>query len=178
MRNQFFVVRHGESENNVLELYNSDIREFDRYGLTAQGRAQIMKAAQDIEKIHKIFTSPFRRTRETAEIFQVHTNADLHIDHRLREIDLGNLHHQKHIDLPDLEEDEAIFEGESIAQIKHRMLEFITEVNAQNEGQTILIVTHGGPMEILRHYLENDHAFRFTGLDKIPANGEVILLHS
>lgn len=176
MRNRFFIVRHGESENNVLELYDSHIGSIDRYGLTHNGRSQILKATQDIDKIHKIFTSPFKRTRETAEIFQVETMADLHIDHRLREIDLGTLHGQAHRDLPDLAEDESIFEGESIAQIRDRMLEFITETNQLHQDLNILIVSHGGPIEILRHYLSHDHPFRFTGFAKIPANGKVFAL--
>jgi len=176
MRNCFYIVRHGESENNVLELYNSCVTEIDKYGLTNQGRRQIMNAANDIEKIHKIFTSPFRRTLETAEIFQTLTNADLHVDHRLREIDLGTLHNQAHRDLPDYNEHDPIADGESIAQIKDRMLEFITEVNANHEGLNVLIVTHGGPMEILRHYLSSDEAFRFTGVANVPKNGEVLAL--
>lgn len=176
MRNRFFIVRHGESENNVLELYDSHIKNVDRYGLTENGRAQIMSAAENIEKIHKIFTSPFKRTRETAEIFQVHSLADLHIDHRLREIDLGTLHGETHRDLPDLNEDELIFEGESIAEIKDRMMEFITETNQLHEGLNILIVSHGGPIEILRHYLAHDHPFRFKGLAKVPANGKIFEL--
>jgi len=176
MRNRFFIVRHGESENNVLELYDSHIKNIDRYGLTNNGRQQILTVSQDIAKIHKIFTSPFKRTRETAEIFQVHSMADLHIDHRLREIDLGTLDGKTHQDLPDLDENEYIFEGESIAQIRDRMLEFITEINQLHEGLNILIVSHGGPIEILRHYLEHDHPFRFKGLAKVPANGKIFEL--
>jgi len=176
MRNTWYIVRHGQSENNVLEVYNSSISEIDKYGLTHHGRQQVMSAAQDIGKIDKIFTSPFRRTMETADIFHTLTNADLHIDHRLREIDLGTLHDQPHRDLPDYDENEPIAEGESITQIRDRMLEFVTEVNAAHEGLNILIVTHGGPMEILRHYLNNDHAFRFTGVANVPKNGEVIML--
>ena len=123
--------------------------------------------------IHKIFASPFRRTHETAEIFQAHTGAELILDPRLREIDLGTLHHQPHIDLPDLEEHETIFGGESIAQIRDRLLDFMQETNQNHQGLNILIVTHGGPMEILRHYWNTSDPFRFSGLVNIPKNGEV-----
>jgi len=176
MKNTWYIVRHGQSENNVLEIYNSHIDDMDRWPLTDQGRHEIVSAAAQIQKLHKIFSSPFRRTLETAEIFKDHSGADLHVDHRLREIDLGALHHQPHIDLPDFEEHDAIFEGESIAQIRDRMLDFVHETDDQHQDQTFLIVTHGGTIEVLKHYLKHDHPFRFSGLSSIPANGEVIKL--
>lgn len=176
MTNQFFIVRHGESENNVLEIYNSRINEINRYGLTDTGRHQVMDAAKNIKKLHKVFASPFRRTVETAEIFREQTGADLIIDHRLREIDLGTHHSHTHVDIPNVGEDEPIFDGESVAQIRDRMWEFITDINAQHQDQQILIVTHGGPMEILRHYWNHDHPFEFTGVANTPKNGQVTLL--
>lgn len=178
MRNQFFIVRHGQSENNVLELYHSNVQELNRYGLTDFGREQIMSTAQRTPKLHKIYTSPFRRTLETAEIFQLSSQADLHIDHRLREIDLGELQHEPHIDLPVYREEEPIFGGESIAEIRDRMIEFVTEINAAHQDLNILIVTHGGPMEILQHYLYQDTPFQFAGLNKIPKNGELVHLNA
>jgi len=154
MKNLYYIVRHGESENNVLSIYNSDIKSIKKYGLTQKGREETIKAAQNIGKIHKIFTSPFRRTQETAEIFHLQTHADMHIDHRLREIDLGTLNNQTSIDLPILEEHESMFGGESIAQIRDRSLDFIKETEALYEGLNILIV----------------------GLDQVTRNSQVLPL--
>ena len=176
MRNNYYIVRHGESENNVLSLYNSDLKSIKKYGLTQKGREETIESAKHIGHIHKIFSSPFRRTQETAEIFHLQTHADMHIDHRLREIDLGTLNNQPSIDLPVLAEDEPMFEGESILQIKTRVLDFIQETESLYENLNILIVTHGGPLAILQHYIKTDEPFQFTGLEKVVRNSVVLPL--
>ena len=76
LRNRYFVMRHGESEANVLGVMVGDPRRgIEGFGLTDLGRRQALEAAALYKKSHgplldgtEIVASDFRRTRETAEL--------------------------------------------------------------------------------------------------------------
>ncbi|MBI2506950.1 MAG: class I tRNA ligase family protein, partial [Candidatus Colwellbacteria bacterium] len=70
-RNNFFVLRHGEAEHNLRGLLASGPEDEGRVShLTEKGRSQAERAAGKIgrKKIDVVFTSPYRRAVETAEI--------------------------------------------------------------------------------------------------------------
>ncbi len=62
------VLRHGESENNVLGIGCNDISNKDLYALTNTGRDQTRGAVQEARDVDVILSSPLRRARETASI--------------------------------------------------------------------------------------------------------------
>ena len=85
----FYLVRHGESENNVLNIVNS-LPEEKKYHLTEKGRKQVEKTAALLvpKHIDVIIASPLLRTRETAEIISLKIGLPVIFDGRLCE--LGN----------------------------------------------------------------------------------------
>src|SRR3989338_7604758 len=85
----FYLVRHGESENNVQDIGNS-LPEEVKYHLTEKGRRQVEEATALLaqKKADAIFASPLLRTRETAEIISLKIGLPVIFDGRLCE--LGN----------------------------------------------------------------------------------------
>lgn len=113
--------------------------------------------ARQLEHLDHIFTSPFRRTRETAEIFAKHSKCEIKEDARLREIDVGDFelcnyeltdafakNNEKHIPYPN---------GESFNEAKKRVIEFFDQTNQTYRGKKILIVTHGYPVQVILEYV-------------------------
>ncbi|MDE2188145.1 MAG: class I tRNA ligase family protein [Patescibacteria group bacterium] len=157
-KNTYYIMRHGEAENNTLNVISS--KADDPKHLTEKGREQVKKAANFFtdKKIDLIFTSPFIRTRETAEIVRDSINLDKNqviTDSRLHELDAG-IYHGKPFD-----EFQKVFPqtsvrftsrptaGENYADIRKRVGEFIYDMEKKHEGKNILIISHDAPLFIL-----------------------------
>ena len=148
-RNNISIVRHGESENNVLEIDCSKLENRDLYGLTERGRKQIGTEARKFKEFDLILTSPFRRAVETADIFALNSQCEVIEDELLKEVDYGDL------ELCAYKESNAWFvengsddsipfpNGESFLDAKQRTDEFLKVVNQTYLNRKILIVTHG-----------------------------------
>ena len=67
-RTRISVLRHGESENNLLGIDCADIANKDLYGLTAEGIKQIESVAAEQHDFDMILHSPLRRAVESAHI--------------------------------------------------------------------------------------------------------------
>lgn len=161
----FYLVRHGEAENNVLHILNS-YSEADRYALTEKGRGQATKVAtNDLSEdtVDIIFSSPIRRTRETAEIIARATGAKVIFDERLRETDFGIYSGRPTSALwgkyPDPlmrldgNEEEHL---EGFGAMRDRLESFLKDVLAKYAGKTIVIVSHGDPLEQVHGILLGD----------------------
>jgi isoleucyl-tRNA synthetase len=113
------------------------------------------------KKINLIFTSPYRRAVETAEIIAQKIKAEVVIDERLKEIDAG-VFNWKTID-----EYHAFFSGpserftkvppggENWTEVKQRVFDFIRDINARYENKRILIVGHNGSLWLLEAAMRN-----------------------
>lgn len=151
--NTFFIMRHGESENNAQNIGNS--REGTAYPLTEKGRAQAERGAEGLRAsgIDMIVSSPLRRTRETAEIVARALGIpeqDITIDDRVREVELGDFNERP------IAEYRAYFSsseekfnkptpgegGGTLRDLRARVMDFLYDMNAQYEGKNILVVTH------------------------------------
>lgn len=150
-RNRFIVMRHGESQSNVRQIvtYKAD----DPYPLTEKGREQVAVAAGTLaqEKIDLIIASPLLRTRETATLIAEEIgipSSGILFDARLSEANTGTFNGKS------VSEYRAYFssvlekltkrppEGETLAEMKARLADFLYATDAAYEGKTILIVTH------------------------------------
>ena len=122
--NSYFVMRHGEAENNVQDIL--DPTNEPHYSLTKNGQEQVKRAAMTLKtrSITHIYTSPFARTQETAHILA--TALGIQND---RVIDDARLCEFK--------------EGESYEQTYRRIAEFFYELESTHTKKNILIVTHG-----------------------------------
>jgi isoleucyl-tRNA synthetase len=155
--NSYFLMRHGEAENNVQNFRDSTDEQ--KFPLTKTGREQVHAAAEKLSKkgITRIFASPFQRTKESAELVATELGIDpstITYDDRLRELNFGTFS-----GLSSMEEfntyrsshsyDHSFPEGESYQMAKNRFAEFLYEVERTVANETVLILSHGLASEVL-----------------------------
>ncbi|MBM2818147.1 MAG: isoleucyl-tRNA synthetase, isoleucyl-tRNA synthetase, partial [Parcubacteria group bacterium] len=156
--NKYFVVRHGEADNNVKDFINSDPKNSSH--LTGKGKEQAAKAGDDLkaEKIDIIFSSPFMRTKETAEIIAGKLGiplADIILENKIGELNAGIFDGQSVSEYTDyFTSFEERFtknppQGENYSDIKKRIADFIYDIEKKHRGKNILIVTHDSPAWLL-----------------------------
>ncbi len=168
-KNNYLIMRHGESEANVLKKVVSDPAiGCKQFGLTAFGQQQISASilAYEGKAPTKIYCSDFKRTQETAKLAaELFSLASVNNDVRLRERYFGDYEGKTAYayelawasDL--LSDTETEFNVESSHQVCQRMLEMILALENQYNNETILLVSHGDPLQILS-----------TAFHSIPSN--------
>ena len=152
-KNTYFVMRHGEAENNTLNILDSKVT--STHHLTAEGREQVVKAATKLKslKIDFIITSPVLRTKETAEIVRTALGMDatkMIFDDRIREYNAGIFEGKSVHDLGKAcdGKDRWLWRpegGEDYMDIKRRTGEFLYDIDSKYMAKNILIVTHETP---------------------------------
>jgi len=122
--NSYFVMRHGEAENNVQGVL--DPTDEPRYPLTKNGQEQVKRAAVTLKArgITHIYTSPFARTKETANILA-------------EALGIPNNRVIEDVRLCEYKKGETNEEG------RRRLAEFLYEIEYQHTNETIILVTHG-----------------------------------
>ncbi|MEI6396696.1 MAG: class I tRNA ligase family protein [Candidatus Taylorbacteria bacterium] len=160
-KNTYYVMRHGQSEGNVVGTLNGDPQKTNH--LTAVGREQVKKSAASIKKfgIDTIVASPFMRTQETAKIVAdglglrgLGQKISIVTDNRLHERAMGEWEGKLVEDFGKEFHTEDAFtkgpkSGENYSDIRKRIGEFMYDMESKYSGKTILIVTHGGPATVL-----------------------------
>jgi isoleucyl-tRNA synthetase len=154
--NNFWAMRHGGAEHNEKNEVNSG--ELDKYGLTEKGEKSVHEIADDLEDIDLIFTSPFRRCQETADIIadELGLKEDaIKTDKRLREYDFGEFDSGPMSEYREWRDSQEGFYttptpgGESFLELKRRHGDFLYDINKKQDNKNILIVSHGGFLETL-----------------------------
>ena len=160
--NKYFVMRHGGTEGNKKEIVSYKKQAEDH--LTEEGKAQSIRSISEFKegekaKIDLIFTSPFARTRETAELAANDlglSKEEIIEDSRLVEVNPGEFddknwkeYHETMYSLGTDWFSHTMPGGESMKDVLRRMGNFIYEIEEKYKGKNILIVTHGGPAWIL-----------------------------
>ncbi|OHA58964.1 MAG: hypothetical protein A2571_01140 [Candidatus Vogelbacteria bacterium RIFOXYD1_FULL_44_32] len=156
--NKYFIIRHGEAEHNAKGII--DANDENKWSLTAKGREQIKLAVNDLKdkNIDLVYSSPFVRTRETADILVAGLSIDkteVVFDDRLKELDFGSLHGQEFSEFLKYEKENMLLfsdplpGGESYLDAKRRFGKFIYELEEKVKGKNILIITHGIGAEVL-----------------------------
>ena len=169
---QLYFVRHGQSEANIARVFSN--RGY-QHPLTAQGRAQAHALAAHLQgqPITRIFTSPLQRAVETAQILSAALSAPVTQSDALREWDVGiyentddprgwQLHTQVQEDwFIHGNLDARMPEGESFNDIKARFVPFVEQLLADDAGETVLLVAHGGLYHAMLPVVFGnvDHAF-------------------
>ncbi len=160
--NKYFVMRHGEAENNAKNIYSSD-RNVNH--LTERGREEVMNSLNSLKNknITKIISSPFLRTKETAEIIaqqlQISKNEIIY-DDRIREIEFGDFSNRPVDEYWNFMKgktwtfDTKVPGGESFQDGKERLGDFLYEIDDKYKNENILIISHGLAVEVLPAVIE------------------------
>jgi probable phosphoglycerate mutase len=163
LRNHYLAVRHGQSEANVKhEIVSSLKYGTHTAGLTGLGRDQAEIAAETLQqKLNGVtpvlYSSPLLRARQTAEIIaeKLHLH-EPNFDPRLRERYFGvfdggkatkNYENAWLADQLELMYDPSIDTPEKIA---HRLTTLINDLEAKYQNETIILVSHGDPIQVLK----------------------------
>jgi isoleucyl-tRNA synthetase len=153
-KNTYFVMRHGQSENNVLGILNSTNE--PAYHLTGLGVEQAKKTAKSLKKkFDVIYCSPLMRAKETAEIVADaigHSKAEIVYDDRLAEIQFGELDNGPDMAYSTLfHEKRDYFDKDAknveyMLAVKRRVASMLRDIEKKYEGKNVLLVSHAGPI--------------------------------
>jgi isoleucyl-tRNA synthetase len=183
-RNHFFAVRHGEAENNKLQVLACEL-EGPEYGLTSRGQEQASAAGEQLKaelaKLGKskadvrLVSSPFRRTQETAAAIQAALGLDssqVSVDARLREFDCASFDGRSYAEYEAARAAGETGGTEQPDRIAARVRELATELNSGHTGLVYILVSHGDPiwqMEQAALGKEIVHSHRLDGDQVIAA---------
>ncbi len=153
--NRYFLMRHGQSENNLTDTIDCKLGK--NYHLTTEGKEQVISSAESLKgsNIEVIISSPFVRTKETAELVAqtIGLSQDKIIfDARLGEYNVGDadegnwVEYDKHFNSKHEKLFKSQTNGESCLEVKKRMGEVLYELNEKYTGKNILIVSHSLPL--------------------------------
>ena len=159
--NQYFVMRHGESESNVKGVISANIDNDDP--VTDNGMEQVKATANELKDkgIELVICSPFMRTKQTAELLaaELGLSGDAIVtDDRIREFDLADefegkrWHDDYAANFPTWEErfTKELPGSENRRDVMKRMGEFLYDIEETYQNKKILIVSHGGCIATLR----------------------------
>ena len=157
---RFFLVRHGETAENIQMRYLGTRDE----PLTEKGLLQARQTAGALSQlaIQAVVSSPMRRARDTAIEIQQACGVELRLEARLAEGSFGRWEGLTRDDVLKLgsqdaemlrrwESDSSIAPpgGESIRQIQQRVTGLIEDLAVEFPGCSIVLVSHVGPIKAL-----------------------------
>lgn len=156
--NSYWVMRHGEAENNTTDTLNSDVSLVSH--LTEKGKAAVAESAKELKKagIDLIIASPFMRTQETARLVQKElglSDDQFVTDDMIREMGMGEVDGLKLAELMrhfpmEVSRFATPSHGiEGYTSVRKRMGEFLYGLEEKYKGKKILVVTHGSPAMML-----------------------------
>jgi isoleucyl-tRNA synthetase len=152
--NKYFIARHGRAQNNEMGILSGVAG--TEHHLTEDGKNAVQKSAEEFkEKIDLIFTSPFLRTKETAEIIRRTLGLSAEAvkeDQRIGEMNFGSFegktideYHEAYPNTPE-SFDKHPSGGENEHDVKLRVGDFLYSLEKEYANKNILIVSHGDPL--------------------------------
>ncbi|KAK9912454.1 hypothetical protein M0R45_036316 [Rubus argutus] len=178
LRNKYWVLRHGRSIPNERGLIVSSMENgtLPEYQLAPGGVNQAQLAGELFRKVLeensipienvRIFYSPFSRTTQTARVVASVLNiqfegAQCKVMENLRERFFGpsfelRSRDEYHEIYCTLDEKDPLMRpegGESVDDVASRLAEAIVTMESLFQGCTILVVSHGDPLQILQALL-------------------------
>ncbi|MBP9718523.1 class I tRNA ligase family protein [Candidatus Gracilibacteria bacterium] len=179
VRTTLHTLRHGEAENNVNKILNSDVAV--PIHLTEKGKKEVIDAAKKLKKaeLSVIVCSPFMRTRETAELIakELGVTAEIVVDERLSEHNMGSftgVEVDQYLEQFDDTQErywKHVGGSESFHDMEKRVHQAVNDAIKKHPGKEILFVTHGDVVRAIARYAKGltiDETFKFK-----PAYAEV-----
>lgn len=160
----FYLIRHGEAENNVAGIANS-LPEKEIYHLTPNGKSQAEQVAKFLKEkgVDVVYSSPLTRTQETAKIIANASGLPIIIDNRLCEVEFGVFNGRpvkdffaKYNDPKARVFPDAADGVESFISLRKRLSGFLSDVTRAYVGKKAALVSHGDTLEQLYGILYNE----------------------
>ena len=153
---RLILIRHGETDYSLQNRYCG----FSNPSLNNKGIWQSKKLADGLGDLSpvKVYSSDLKRAYETAKIIFRNNSIEKVVD--LREMNFGLFEGLKYEEIvrkyPKLYRDWVdnpekikIPNGESLSDLRKRVKERLSFILSQQEGKTLAVVTHGGPIRVI-----------------------------
>lgn len=165
------IVRHGETIENHEGIIQGQLPG----RLSDAGKAQAEALGRDIagSDFDVIYSSDLQRCVDTAGyIVPYHPGVPVHYSEKVREISFGKFQGEpsSSIHWDDLEGTiltRSVAGGESWLELTDRVVAFLNEIYEEHADESVLVVTHGGPMRVIRAALSGA-ALGDLVLERIP----------
>jgi len=158
MTTRLCIVRHGETAWNAEHRVQGQLD----VPLNAIGQAQALAVSKLLarEKFDAIYSSDLTRARQTAQPAASSLSREILLDKDLRERHYGIFERLTYAEVKvRFPEDYARFAahdpeyafrtGESLQDFYARSIAVLSRIAAHNEGQSVLVFTHGGVLDML-----------------------------
>lgn len=187
---KIYFVRHGQTQ------YNKDRRITGQVDvpLIEEGIEQARKAIVEIpEGISEIYSSDLIRCKQTTDILNEKLNLHVKYDARLRERNFGSLEGKMWDEIdPVIWEKDKVQEydyhpygGESVEDVKKRILAMIVDIRRKRKGDKVLVVTSAGVIRLLHKIISGEvhakidnssiHEFEYPDtIEMVVAGGVVV----
>lgn len=159
---ELYLLRHGQTEMNEQHTLQGQ----SNSNLTEKGIQQAEEAHRRIEEqslqFERIYCSPLQRTIQTCCVATGRKKEEFILDDRLKEIALGDLEGIRFDTLDKTLSRQFMrhpFDyvpsgnGETMQQVVDRAGEFLDDLRATENGDTVLVVSHGGTIHAMLYYL-------------------------
>lgn len=170
---RILLVRHGQTKENELGII---LGQHDGT-LSKGGEEGARKLKRTLSKyiIDSVYSSDLGRCVRTANILVEGRGLEVKLDSRLREINFGDYQGEFYSVVrgdyvTNLKK--RFPNGESNIQMIHRVIDATNDILKDNQGKTVLIVTHSGPISAIRAATEKN---RFISLINKKAEHNDIL---
>jgi broad specificity phosphatase PhoE len=148
------LVRHGETDWNR----EGRVQGHSDVPLNDTGRAQARALAEQLatEQVDAVYSSDLRRARDTAREVARASGHAVTTTSALREKHFGSWEGLTHDEI--LSRDANALsgpwsDGEPREEMADRVLDALREIAARHEGETVLVVSHGGPLRAVQRAL-------------------------
>lgn len=154
-----YIMRHGTTVWN--EIGRSQGRRQNMLSKEGKAKAELMAEKLKNKQIDVIYSSPLRRTIQTANIVNKYHNVPIIKSELLIEIDQGVFAGTFWKKLTDEEKQIRIerkdgYGMESYDHVYKRVKEFVENVLKQEQHKNILVVSHNNCCSIMEHILKNE----------------------
>ena len=180
LNNTYYLVRHGEAECNVESILNSNLND-NKYHLTEKGEEQIKAIAQTLhnEGIDLIISSPFLRTKETAEIISNICGVKVEESELIKEVGLGQADGKTIDDLIKLvgnvenQTTNGVPGGEKPKELVARLKKFVDQIEKNYKNKKIAVISHGDPITRLISLFSGQNIIFLTKRENYPLKGSI-----
>ncbi len=147
-----YIIRHSEPLRKLLGEYNAEETEQIRneknpLSVNGEYKAKTISELEELQNVDVIYSSHYVRAMSTAKYIAEANNIDLNVDYRLGERKFGINDFSK---LPEdffehqmLDWNYKIDNGESLNEVRIRMIEIIMELLDKYKDKKIVVVSHG-----------------------------------